>query len=70
MTFADSYLYYPYIKIPERTLIHALLFQDRVKRIIPDVAQMDAEHHKEAILPNAVCRQYLGYDFIEDADFC
>ena len=61
MSLADTYLYYPLIRIPESTLVHSLLFQNRIKRIIPPHHEMDEFHHKQATLPNDICRQYLGY---------
>lgn len=69
MKLADKYLYYPYIQIPESTLVHSLLFKDRIKRIIPPDSEMDAHQSKQARLPNEICRQYLGYEFIESADY-
>lgn len=69
MTLADSYLYYPYIKVPDSTLIHSLLFKDRIKRIIPAFHEMDESVANEAYQQNDICRQYLGYEFIEEADY-
>lgn len=69
MSLADTYLYYPLIRIPESTMVHSLLFQNRIKRIIPPQHEMDEFHHKQATLPNDICRQYLGYEFIESADY-
>lgn len=69
MKLADTYLYYPFIRIPESTLVHSLLFKDRIKRIIPPHHEMDEFQHKQAQLPNDICRQYLGYEFIESADY-
>ncbi len=69
MTLADSYLYYPFIQIPDSTLIHSLLFKNSIKRIIPAYHDMDRNVADEAYKQNEVCRQYLGYDFIDEADY-
>lgn len=69
MSFSDTFLYYPFIDIPESTLVHSLLFQERVRRIIPSIMGMDEQRYNDAQRPNAIFRQYLGYDFIEDANF-
>ena len=69
MKLADKYLYYPFIRIPEATLVHSLLYKDRVKRIIPPEPEMDANQSRQAKFPNQICRQYLGYEFIESADY-
>ena len=34
MNIANTYLYYPLIRIPEETLIYSLLYKDKIKRII------------------------------------
>jgi len=65
----NSYLYYPLIQIPEKTLVHSVLFQDRVKRIIPPNHQMDSGQAELAKTPNEISQEYLGYRFIEDADY-
>lgn len=69
MKLADKYLYYPFIRIPESTLVHSLLFKDRIKRIIPPDSEMDMQQSRQARQPNEICRQYLGYEFIESADY-
>ncbi|TDU66498.1 hypothetical protein EI77_03593 [Prosthecobacter fusiformis] len=69
MSFSDTFLYYPFITIPEKTLVHSLLFQERVRRIIPSSDHMDQRRYQDAQQPNDICRQYLGYNFIEDAEF-
>lgn len=69
MKLADKYLYYPFIRIPETTLVHSLLYKDRIKRIIPPDSEMDAQQSRRARFPNEICRQYLGYEFIESADY-
>jgi hypothetical protein len=69
MKLADKYLYYPFIQIPESTLVHSLLYNDRIKRIIPPDSEMDVRQSRQARFPNEICRQYLGYEFIESADY-
>lgn len=69
MNLSDTFLYYPFIQIPESTLVHSLLFQDRIKRIIPPQDRMDEFHQEQAQRPNDICRQYLGYEFIESSDY-
>jgi hypothetical protein len=69
MKLADKYLYYPFIRIPESTLVHSLLYNDRIKRIIPPNREMDVQQSRQARFPNEICRQYLGYEFIESADY-
>lgn len=69
MKLADKYLYYPFIRIPESTLVHSLLYKDRIKRIIPPDSEMDLQQSRQARFPNEICRQYLGYEFIESADY-
>ena len=69
MALEDSYLYYPYIKVPESTLVHSLLFKDSIKRIMPPHHEMDEFHANQAKRPNDICRQYLGYEFIREADY-
>ncbi len=69
MSLSTTSLYYPFIKIPESTLVHSLLFKDRIKRIIPPSSDMDDYQRGQAQSPNDICRQYLGYEFIEDADY-
>lgn len=69
MSFSDTYLYYLFINIPEKMMVNSLLFQERICRVIPSAMGMDEERYHDAQRPNAICRQYLGYDFIEDADF-
>jgi hypothetical protein len=63
-----TYLYYPFIKIPEQTLVDSLLFHDRIKRIIPTYHAGD-ENMEQAHSQNKICKQYLGYEFIEEADY-
>jgi len=63
-----TYLYYPFIKIPESTLVDSLLFHDRVKRIIPPQHAGD-EDLEQAYTQKDICKQYLGYEFIEEADY-
>jgi hypothetical protein len=63
----ESYIYYPWIRIPDDQLVYSLLYQDRIKRILPEVHSAEdqtAFHEHENVI-----RQYLGYDFIEHADF-
>jgi hypothetical protein len=69
MKLADKYLYYPFIQIPESTLVHSLLYNDRIKRIIPPESEMDVQQSRQAKFQNEICRQYLGYEFIESADY-
>ena len=69
MKLADKYLYYPFICIPESTLVHSLLYKDRIKRIIPPDSEMDMQQSRQARHPNEISRQYLGYEFIESADY-
>lgn len=69
MALEDTYLYYPYIKVPESTLVHSLLFKDSIKRIMPPHHEMDEFHATQAKRPNDICRQYLGYEFIKEADY-
>ena len=69
MALEDTYLYYPYIKVPESTLVHSLLFKDSIKRIMPPQHEMDEFHANQAKRPNDICRQYLGYEFIKEADY-
>ena len=69
MSISDTSLYYPFIRIPQPTLVHSLLFKDRIKRIIPPHHDLDDDLLRSATHPNDVCRQYLGYDFIENADY-
>jgi len=61
MKLADKYLYYPFIRIPETTLVHSLLYKDRIKRIIPPESEMDVEQSQRARLPNEICRQYTKH---------
>jgi len=69
MNVADTYLYYPLIRIPDETLIYSLLYKDRIKRIIPPAHSVGNEDWEEFDRPNRIIRQALGYDFIEEADF-
>lgn len=69
MKLSDKYLYYPYISIPESTLVHSLLFKDRIKRIAPPYSEMDMERAKDIERTDKICRQYLGYQFIENAEY-
>ena len=69
MSLADTSLYYPFIRIPEPTLVHSLLFKDGIKRIIPPHAEMDNDRVQQAERPSNICKQYLGYEFIESADY-
>ena len=69
MSISDTSLYYPFIRIPQPTLVHSLLFKDRIKRIIPPHHELDDDRLRSAMHPNKVCKQYLGYDFIENADY-
>ena len=69
MSIADTYLYYPLIKIPDETLIYSLLYKDSIKRIIPPDHGVDAHDWEEFDRPNRIIRQALGYEFIQQADF-
>jgi hypothetical protein len=66
---ANTYLYYPLIRIPEETLIYSLLYKDKIKRIIPRAHSVNEQDWEEFDRPNRIIRQALGYEFIEQADF-
>jgi hypothetical protein len=69
MSTANTYLYYPLIRIPEETLIYSLLYKDKIKRIIPPAHSVNEQDWEEFDKPNRIIRQALGYEFIEQADF-
>ena len=66
---ATTSLYYPFIEIPEQTLVHALLFKDRIKRIIPPRHAVEDYMLDAFNRPNKISKQILGYEFIEEADY-
>jgi hypothetical protein len=69
MSIANTYLYYPLIRIPDETLIYSLLYKDSIKRIIPPDHGVGAQDWEEFDMPNRIIRQALGYEFIQQADF-
>ena len=62
-------LYYPYFNIPESTLVHALLFQDSITRIVPPFHALPDRDAQEAELPEKICKQILGEDFILQGNY-
>lgn len=64
MNIFGTHLYYPYIHVPERALIHSLLFQDGLQRIIPSFMT-----NREDDIFDAFCRDNLGKPFVENGDF-
>lgn len=66
---ATTSLYYPFIEIPEPTLVHSLLFKERIKRIIPPLHAVGDDQREAYDLPNKISKQILGYEFIEEADY-
>lgn len=70
MKIADTYLYYPYIEIPNKMLVNALLFQDKIERIVPEYSQLVPSDAYAVSRVSDFAKSHLGGDgFIVDAQF-
>lgn len=66
---ASTCLYYPFIEIPEPVLVHALLFKDHIKKIIPPQYAVRDEERETYNRDNEIIKKILGYEFIIEADY-